>query len=452
MTAVRILYNLAFPFVLLALLPGFIFRMLKRGKYRHKFGQRFAIYSPRVRRKLSRGGWTWVHAVSVGEVLIALKLIREMKNRDPQLPVVLSTTTSTGFALASREQGENFETIYNPIDFFWTAGRAVRLIRPRRLLLVEAEVWPNLTAEAKARGATLALVNARLSSRSESRYRMIRPLASAIFNQLDLLCVQEPADARRWESLGVDARRILCTGSIKFDDEGEDSRVRRNFRQTLAELGVAESAPIILAGSTHSGEERLIGEIVIRQKQDFPNIFYVVVPRHAERWREVREQLDRIGLRVALRNGEKRVPENADTLLVNTTGELRDWYDQATVVFVGKSLTAHGGQNPAEAVAAGKAVVFGPNMENFSSLAAQLVREGGASQVADATGLEQKFRELLLHPEKRAELAANAARCLEAHRGATARTCTALEKYESLRGYFPTSRDVTKKARAPRQE
>ena len=239
---------------------------------------------------------------------------------------------------------------------------------------------------------------------------MIRPLASTLFNRLDLLCVQEPADAKRWESLGVDARKILCTGSIKFDDQGESSRARRNFRQTLAELGVGESAPLILAGSTHSGEECLIGEIVIRLKHDFPNLFYVVVPRHAERWKEVREQLDRVGLRVALRAGEERAPENPDTLLVNTTGELRDWYDQATVVFVGKSLTAHGGQNPAEAVAAGKAVVFGPNMENFSSLAAQLVREGGASQVADAAELEQKLRELLSHAEKRDELASNAAR------------------------------------------
>ena len=432
MTAVRILYNLAFPFVLLALLPGFVFRMLKRGKYRHKFGQRFAIYSPRVRQKLSRGGWTWVHAVSVGEVMIALKLIREMKNHDPQLPVVLSTTTSTGFALASKEKGEHLETIYNPIDFFWTATRAVRLIRPRRLILVEAEVWPNLTAEAKARGATLALVNARLSKRSESRYRMIRPLASAIFNQLDLLCVQEPADAKRWESLGVDARKILCTGSIKFDDQADGSRASRNFRRILAELGVEESAPVILAGSTHSGEERLIGEIVIRLKRDFPNLFFIAVPRHAERWKEVREQLDQIGLRVALRAGEGRAPENPDTLLVNTTGELRDWYDQATVVFVGKSLTAHGGQNPAEAVAAGKAVVFGPNMENFSSLAAQLVREGGASQVSNTAELEQKLRELLSHAEKRVELAANAARCLEDHHGATARTCRALEQFESF--------------------
>jgi 3-deoxy-D-manno-octulosonic-acid transferase len=124
---------------------------------------------------------------------------------------------------------------------------------------------------------------------------------------------------------------------------------------------------------------------------------------------------------------------NPDTLLVNTTGELRDWYDQATVVFVGKSLTAHGGQNPAEAVAAGKAVVFGPNMENFSSLAAQLVREGGASQVADGGALEEQLRKLLSHAEKRSQLATNGARCLEVHYGATARTCRALEELESLR-------------------
>lgn len=442
MTAVRILYNLAFPFVLLALLPSFLFRMLKRGKYRHKFGQRFAIYSPRVRRKLSCGGWTWVHAVSVGEVLIALKLIRELRSRDPELPVVLSTTTSTGYALASKETDDQLEVIYNPVDFFWTARRAIRLIRPRRLLLVEAEVWPNLTAEAKARGATLALVNARLSRRSESRYRMIRPLAAPIFNQLDLLCVQEPADALRWEALGVVPRKILCTGSIKFDDRVDDSRVRQDFREVLVKLGVGRSAPVIVAGSTHSGEESLIGEIVVRLKQNFPDLFYVVVPRHAERWREVREQLEKLGLRVALRANEDSSSTNPDTLLVNTTGELRDWYDQATVVFIGKSLTAHGGQNPAEAVAAGKAVVFGPNMENFSSLAAQLVRAGGASQVADAIKLEEEFGKLLSDAVKRSQLAANGARCLEAHYGATARTCQALENLESpgsLRKDYPNA-------------
>ena len=229
------------------------------------------------------------------------------------------------------------------------------------------------------------------------------------------------------------ARKILCTGSIKFDDQGGDSRVRRNFRQTLAELGVEESAPVILAGSTHSGEERLIGEIVIRLKRDFPNLLLCRRSRgmpSAGRRCENNSTGSAFGWLFA--RAKSVAPENPDTLLVNTTGELRDWYDQATVVFVGKSLTAHGGQNPAEAVAAGKAVVFGPNMENFSSLAAQLVREGGASQVADAAELEQNLRELLSHAEKRAELAANAARCLEAHHGATARTCQALEKFESF--------------------
>ncbi len=172
---------------------------------------------------------------------------------------------------------------------------------------------------------------------------------------------------------------------------------------------------------------------MLRLKRQFPDLFYVVVPRHAERWREVREQLEKLGLKVAVRAHENRSASKPDTLLVNTTGELRDWYEQATVVFIGKSLTAHGGQNPAEAVAAGKPVVFGPNMENFASLAAQLVRDGGALQVSDAGELEEELTRLLSESETRRRLAANAARCLQAHSGATARTCNALDRVESSR-------------------
>lgn len=426
MTAIRLLYNLFFPVVLLALLPGFLFRMLRRGKYRHKFGQRFAIYSPRVREKLARGGWTWIHAVSVGEVLIAQKFIRELKRREPDLHVVLSTTTSTGYALASTEKSDWLEPIYNPVDFLWTVRGALRLIRPRRLILVEAEIWPNLTAEAKAQGASLSLVNARLSARSESRYRRVRGLVGPVFNQLDLLCVQEEADAERWAALGVDRAKILITGSIKFDDAEETTPTRRDFRPALRELGVPDDAPILLAGSTHAGEERILGEIVLRLREAYPNLFYIAVPRHAERWRSVREDLTQLGFRVALRAGDERPVENPDALLVNTTGELREWYNCATVVFVGKSLTAHGGQNPAEAVAAGKAVIVGPNMENFLTLVSQFVRGQGIIQVPDAAALEAAARDLLSDAPKRAFLAANGARCLTVHRGATARTSEAV--------------------------
>lgn len=426
MSLVRFLYNLAFPFVLVALLPGFLFRMLRRGKYRHKFGQRFAIYSPRVRAKLSQGDWTWIHAVSVGEVLIALKLIRELKRREPGLQVVLSTTTSTGFALASKEKSDWLEPIYNPIDFLWIVRRALKLVRPRRLLLVEAEVWPNLTAEAKAQGAVLALVNARLSTRSENRYLAVRPLVAPIFNQLDLLCVQEPDDAVRWAGLGVETGKIVCSGSIKFDTEGETSAPHRDFRSILEACGVAKDAPILLAGSTHSGEERILGQIALDLRKEIPDLFFIVVPRHAERSPKILEELEKMGHSVALRVGEK-IPTTLPTaLLVNTTGELRDWYDYATVVFVGKSLTARGGQNPAEAVAAGKAVVYGPHMENFATLSAQFVRSKGVVQAIDVPELEASIRRLLSDPAERQTLATNGVKCLDIHRGATARTCELL--------------------------
>jgi len=428
MAVVRFFYNLAFPFVLLVLLPGFLFRMLKRGKYRHKFGQRFAIYSPRVRQKLAPGGWTWVHAVSVGEVLIALKLIGEMRRRDPTLRIVLSTTTSTGFFLADKERSDWLEPIYNPIDFLWVARHAVRIIRPARLILVEAEIWPNLTAEAQRFGARLILVNARLSPRSEARYRRVRPLVSGLFNQLDLLCVQDPIDAERWEALGVEKGKIQCPGSIKFDDQEGQQKQGRDFRPGLRALGVAEDAIILLAGSTHQGEEEILGAMVVRLRRDFPKLFPVIVPRHAERWREVREDLRQAGLTVALRQGDLATVENPEALLVNTTGELRDWYDCADVVFVGKSLTARGGQNPAEAIAAGKAVVVGPHMENFSNLVSQLVRARGLVQVADAEELEIALRELLAHPEEAAALAGRGRECLRFHRGATVRTCEALDR------------------------
>lgn len=423
MKAIRFFYNLVFPAVLLVLLPGFLFRMLRRGKYRHKFGQRFGIYSPRVREKLSAGGWTWVHAVSVGEVLVAQKFIRELKRSEPDLRVVLSTTTSTGFALASTEKSDWLEPIYNPVDFFWAARAAVRLIRPRRLILVEAEIWPNLTAEAKKQGASLSLVNARLSPRSENRYRLVRALMAPVFNQLDLFCVQEAADVDRWAGIGVDRKKIRVTGSIKFDGAGDAAPERRDLRPVLRDLGVAADAPVFLAGSTHAGEEKLLGEMVQRLRGEFPNLFFLVVPRHAERWRSVRDDLAARGFRVAVRLGGDPAPATPDALIANTTGELRDWYGTATVVFVGKSLTAHGGQNPAEAVAAGRAVVVGPHMENFATLVSQLLRGNGIVQVPDAAALETTVADLLRHPAKRAELAAQGALCLAAHHGATARTC-----------------------------
>ncbi|MFA7344676.1 MAG: 3-deoxy-D-manno-octulosonic acid transferase [Terrimicrobiaceae bacterium] len=425
MSLIRLVYNLAFPVVLLALLPGFLARMVKRGKYRHKFWQRFGIYSPRVLGKLVGTNRIWVHAVSVGEVMIAMKLIRALREGDPSASFVLSTTTSTGFKLAARAKCTWLEPIYNPLDFFFAARSAVRAIRPKMLVLVEAEVWPNIVCEARAAGAKVVLVNARLSPRSERRFRAVRWITAPVFNRLDVICLQEPEDIGRWVSLGVERKRLLVTGSIKFDESAADRRMPRDFRPVLRALGVPDKAPVLLGGSTFEGEEMLLAKAFLELRKTYPDLFLILVPRHFERASGVAAHLEKSGLKVALRT-QQAPSEPPDILLVDTTGELRDWYARATVVFIGKSLCAKGGQNPAEPVAAGVPVVFGPNMQNFSTLSRQFLRHEGAVEVADAEGLRAAVARLLDHPGLGADMAENARKCLEVHQGATARTISAI--------------------------
>jgi 3-deoxy-D-manno-octulosonic-acid transferase len=443
MKLLRFFYNLLYPLVLVVLLPWLVRRMVQRGKYRHKFGQRFAIYSRRVRHRLRDGGRTWVHAVSVGEVLIALKLIRHLREREPGRRFVLSTTTSTGFALANEQRSDWLEPIYNPLDFFLFTRRALDLIRPDQIVLVEAEVWPNLVCQARHRGIPVALVNARLSPRSESRFRAARLITAPIFNQLDVICVQDPEDIARWQSLGVARERIVRTGSIKFDDADASTREPRDFRPILDALGVPANAPILLGASTHKGEEAALGRVYKALKADFPDLMFLSVPRHFERSAEVKSDLEALGLRVQLRSeienrqegrqgpspALSKIENPPDVLLVNTTGELRDWYACATVVFVGKSLLAKGGQNPAEPIVAGRATLFGPNMQNFALLVQGLLRHEGAVEVPDEAALPAAVARLLRDAGERERLVHNGQAVIASHRDATDRTCEVLATF-----------------------
>ena len=418
---VRFFYNLLFPIVLLVLLPGFLLRMTRRGNYRHKFGQRFGIYSAGVREKLAGMNRVWVHAVSVGEVNIALKLIQSLREEDPGLAFVLSTTTSTGFKLAVSRKSAWLEPIYSPLDFYPIVRRVVRLIRPRCLILVEAEVWPNLVWEVRQIGAKTALVNARLSPRSEKRYRLARWITAPIFNQLDLLCLQEPRDADRWKSLGLDPSKLVLTGSVKFDDSATAPRPARDFRPVLEGIGIPKGAPVLLGGSTFEGEEVILAEVYKELRRSHPDLFLILVPRHHERADAVARQLEMTGLTVLRRTNS--LPEGRpDVLLVDTTGELAGWYLCATVVFVGKSLCAKGGQNPAEPITAGVPVIFGPHMQNFSTLTRSFLQVDGAMEVNNANEIHNAVSALLASPDRRAAMVANAAKCLEIHRGATNKT------------------------------
>ena len=432
-TLIRVLYNVLFPVVLVVLLPGFLLRMLRRGKYRHKFGQRFAIYSDGVMEKLRNSGRVWIHAVSVGEVNIALKLIQALREHDPSLAFVLSTTTSTGFKLAATRKTSWLEPIYNPLDFLPISRRVVNIIRPRALLLVEAEVWPNIVSEVHRSGAKVALVNARLSTKSERRFRAIRWLAAPIFNQLDLLCLQEPEDIARWTRLGVNPDKLLVTGSVKFDDSAAPPRPLRDFRPVLDSLDISPDAPVLLGGSTFEGEEEILANALLALRGTHPDLFLIIVPRHQERSDSVERRLTSLGLQVARRTRTAGT-SRPDVLLVDTTGELASWYACATVVFIGKSLCSRGGQNPVEAVNAGAPVLFGPHMRNFATLSQAFLREKAAIEISDTDSLVSAVDSLLTSPATRLEMSRRATACLTPHSGATERTVNALSPILLLDG------------------
>ena len=412
------IYNLFFPFVFVGLLPGYLLRMLRRGGYREKFAQRFGRYTAGDRARFARGEWIWLHSISVGETLLALKLARQMWSVDPTRRIALSVTTSTGYAVAREAANEWLEVIYNPLDAPWIVRAALDAVRPQRLIFIEA-IWPNLLAEAKRRGLPVTFVP-RLSPRSEARFRKATPLTGPIFRLIDALAVQETDDVARWRSLGVSAERIHVTGNSKFDHAAAGGERVAEFRGILTRLGVSETAPVLLAGSTFAGEERITAEIFRKLRTEFPDLFLIIAPRHVERTAEVLADLRPLGLRLALRTGNAAAP--ADVLIVITTGELRDWYHLATVVFIGKSLTSHGGQNPVEPVLAGKPVVFGPNMENFQAIVARWREAEAAIQVADAAELQVRLAELLAQPERRTALATKARDIVAAHEGSTVRT------------------------------
>lgn len=416
------IYNLFFPLVFVALLPGFLLRMLRRGGYREKFRQRFGRYSPEERARLARGEWIWLHSISVGETLLALKLARQIREREPGKCIALSVTTSTGFAVAQPHANDWLEIIYNPLDAPWIVRAALDAVRPVRLIFIEA-IWPNLLADAKRRGLPVTFLP-RLSPRSAARFRRARFFTGPIFRLLDALAAAEPEDREAWQTLGVEPARLHVTGNAKFDAAAPTGGRTAEFRALLRDLGVPDDAPILLGGSTFPGEERILADALRELRTRWPALFLILVPRHVERAAAILAELEPTGLRLAVRSRlstRNQKPETSDALLVDTTGELRDWYTLATVVFIGKSLTATGGQNPVEPVLAGRPVIFGPHMENFVPIVARWLAGDAAVQVRDAAELRAQLATLFADAPRRAQLAERARAIAAIHSGATER-------------------------------
>ena len=408
------LYRVLLPVFLLLSLPGWLVRMGRRGGFGSGLRERFSIYLPPLEDEPCDA--VHLHAVSVGETMIAVKLIRAWQAREPGKRFVLATGTATGHAVGVEAALPGVRVTYAPVDFKLCVNRYLGRFEPSQIVLVEGEAWPHLLLACRKRGVPVRLVNARLSPRSERRYRKLAAVIRPVFGMLDAVAAQEPADIGRWEAMGVARARITVTGSSKFDPGAAVKPARRaEFAGMLERFGAGR--PVVLAASTHAGEEAWIGKVARAS-----GAIYAVVPRHAERRAEVKAELEREGFEVVLRSAfhPPAEPQKA-CLVIDSTGELRDWTAHATLVVIGKTILGTGGQNPAEAILARRPLLFGRHMENFEPLASSLVARGGAIRFEDDAGLLRALRDLLEHADRREAACDQAAAVLHQHDGATAR-------------------------------
>ncbi len=416
-------YNILFAIGMILMLPRAIVRMRRRGGYARNFGQRFARYSPELLARFREGGRVWVHAVSVGEIFVALRFMKEFRARRPGVEFVLSTTTSTGYGIAEKEVADPDVLIYLPLDFPGIMKRALSIIRPKTLVLVECELWPNLIRLAKRGGVPVILINGRVSDHSYSGYSKLRVFTRPLLAQVDLLCVQSEDDRRKLADLGTDPARLHVVGSAKYDMTADNGDGEEKARAALQAAGIARDRLILLGGSTWAGEEEALLDIYKELRATIPELVLVLVPRHAERRDQVLSAIADRGLSV-VRRTEARAGVSAapDVLLVDTTGELRNFYACADVIFVGKSLCEHGGQNIIEPALCGKPIIVGPNMENFVVVAQDFLDVGALVQVRDVAGLRDAVRELLADPAGRASLGEKARHLVREKAGAVRKT------------------------------
>ncbi len=416
------LYDAAWILALVLPAPVWALRSLFDRRFRTMAAARLGAGLPPARAPGARAR-ILVHGVSVGEVKAAQALVRELAAERPDLELVVSTVTATGFDVA-RQLYPNATVVRFPFDLSPIVRRFLRRIDACCAVLVELEVWPSFLREANRAGVPIAVVNGRITQRSYRRYRWFRRLLPQ-FARISLFCVQDDEYGARFRALGADPDRVLITGNVKAD--GLRTGPREIPHELARLVAAAPGQRVVVAGSTHASEE---AALVRAWRASFPRERLVLVPRHPERAAALVRELAGAGadaqLLTRLRAGE--APDPARPLLVDTIGELEKVYALSDLVFVGGSLVPHGGQNMLEPAAQGRAVVFGPHVHNFQQEALLLEKAGAAVRVPGEARLGETLAALLADADRRAEMGAAGRGAVEGQKGATALTLAALRE------------------------
>jgi 3-deoxy-D-manno-octulosonic-acid transferase len=423
------LYSVLVLGIFVVVSPWFLYQAIRYRKYIASLSQRMGYLPVSFNMDAERS--IWIHAVSVGEVLTARPLAKDLRSRYPRLKIFLSTTTMTGQALARRNVPDVDEVFYFPFDLGVFVRRTLDVVKPRLFVMMETEIWPNLLRECQRRGVKTAIVNGRVSQRSYPRYRMVRGFMTRVLDDIDSFCVQSEQSARRFIDLGANPGRVTVTGSLKFDslDLSTAALQTRAKDRVLRYFRIPSTRPIIVAGSTMKGEEGAVLNAFRRVRTSVPGAMLILAPRHTERMAEVHQACVQEGFKT-LRRSELPIDAEprADIVLLDTLGELATIYQLATVAFVGGSLVPTGGHNILEPAVFGKPVVFGPHMDNFAEIADAFIANAAAIRVGSDRELGDVLVSLMTDPIRRARHGAAARALVEANRGAKDKTLAVLSR------------------------
>jgi 3-deoxy-D-manno-octulosonic-acid transferase len=418
----------------LVLIPVFLYKAFRYHKYLPGLAQRLGRLPDSVRFK--RQDTIWFHACSVGETLSLQPLASFLHQRFPEARFVFSTVTKTGQQVALQcfaAYGEG-NTFYFPIDLASIAKRVLNWIRPMMLVIIDTEIWPNLLHQTHRRGIPIVLVNGRVSARSFRHYRWARPVMGKVFRNYRILMMQSEEDAARILKIGAPREKILVTGNIKFDKESVEKESGYALTHSLQrDFGLDDSSgPLIVAGSTHQGEEQILLQVLqrIRLIPTLQKTRLLLAPRHPERFDVVARLAAQNGFEIHRRTDGGGSGRDAPVLLLDTLGELAAVYQYATIVFVGGTLVRHGGHSILEPALHSKAIVIGPSMENFRQILDEFRSHDGVRQIRAGEGernlqiqqLLDVFLKLLQNEKERQDLGAAALSILEKNRGAVMRS------------------------------
>jgi 3-deoxy-D-manno-octulosonic-acid transferase len=417
-----LLYSLLYTVALLFIFP---FQYLKRNKEIRKrwLREKFGLFNSPFLTLNSE--FIWVHAVSVGEVMAAIPLLKSLKVRYPSKGIVVSTITDTGQEVAQERSPEGTTVIYLPFDFSSILSSVLKRSSPELLIIIETELWPNMLRVFKAYNVPVILLNGRISENSYKGYKKISFFMKTVLSHIDSFGMQETIYAERIQSFGIDRSRVQTIGNLKFDTKPPSK---------IPQWTEKMQGPVIVAGSTHEGEEALITSVYTKLKKDFPGLNLIIAPRHPERFKDVAKMLESTKTNFLKRSSlgaHSSVPEqiHGSLILLDSVGELSAIYGISTIAIIGKSFRGYGGQNPLEPAFWGKPILCGPHMENFPVIE-DFYHEGASVKVSE-DGLYTKLKEMLSSPEKTQEIGLKAQQLYRRNTGAVERSIEIVSRYIS---------------------